>query len=178
MIFLNEDKFWNHTLFAESEWWFYYCFHKKRRSKSPDFRGKHSVKFSGVFEADFQETTKSKDTLLPKKATDLTWRTRQIRKEIRLTWSQTLNYSNTENGTFQKGKKFKYVRLWYIQNFCSHQYRKFRTIVESPGNNPLNGSQMCSLFRCEDDAVKCKKENDNDLRVGNPNNRFPQHLSG
>lgn len=45
-----------------------------------DFRGKYSValkphselKFSVVFEADFQENTKSEDTLLPDKSVDLT----------------------------------------------------------------------------------------------------------
>lgn len=37
---------------------------------------------------------------------------------------------------------------------------------------------MCSFFHCEDDAVKNKKDDDNDLRVGDTNNRVPQHLSG
>lgn len=54
-----------------------------------DFRGKYSIalkldselKFSGVFEAGFQENTKSKDTLFPDKSLDLK---KQTDKEIDL----------------------------------------------------------------------------------------------
>ena len=86
---------------------------------------------------------------------------------------------NVENRTFKEN--FKHLLILHINILLSRSPFHINITNSKPldgqRNNQFNVSQMCQLSHCKDDAVKNKKDN-NDLRVGNINNRFPKHLLG